>query len=157
MVQDVRRLASGMRPSILDDYGLDKALARHLEQAQQHSGLTIDYQYLGPERPERLPEPIELTLYRITQEALTNATRHAEAHRVSVVVLQSDDEVKLILEDDGQGFDPSSLGQNGCNGLGLTSMRERTALCGGTFLVESTPGHGTTIRVAIPLDGDHKS
>ena len=153
MIDEVRRLAWGMRPSILDDYGLDSALARHVEELSKHFGLAIDYQYSSSPGLGRLPRQIEVTLYRVAQEALTNIVRHARARQVSAVVLQQKEEVTLLIEDDGCGFDPKSKTDgNGAN-LGLTGMQERVALLGGTCAVESLAEQGTTIRVNIPLSG----
>jgi len=154
LIEEVRRLSWGMRPSILDDYGLDSALARYVEETAEHSGLAIDYQYIGPPDRHRLPGRVEVTLYRIAQEALTNSVRHANASRVSTVVLQTSSEVTLVVEDDGRGFDAEAVQRDTQACLGLTSMRERAELLGGTCIIESRPGSGTTLRVTIPLDGE---
>lgn len=151
LVEEVRQLAWGMRPSILDDYGLDFALARHTEEVSKHFNLAIDYQYSRSPGLGRLPGRIEVTLYRIAQEAITNIVRHARATRASAVVLQRTNEVTLLVEDDGQGFDLASLEDNGAKRLGLSGMQERAALTGGTCAVESTPAQGTTVRVRIPV------
>jgi len=151
LIDEVRRLAWGMRPSILDDYGLDFALARHVEEASSHSDVEIDFQYSRPPGLGRLPSRIEVTLYRSAQEAITNIVRHSRATRASAVVLQRRDEVTLLIEDDGVGFDVAAVEGNGSGGLGLTGMKERAALIGGTCAVDSTPQHGTTVRVNIPV------
>lgn len=156
LIEEVRRLAWGMRPSILDDYGLDFALARHTEEVSRHSDLPIDYQYSRSPRLGRLPSETEVTLYRIAQEAITNIVRHARASRASAVVLQRNDEVTLLVEDDGRGFAFDLVKSNGSGGLGLAGMQERAALIGGTCAVESTPNHGTTIRVRIPVAAPEK-
>ncbi len=151
VIEEVRRLAWGMRPSILDDYGLDFALARYMEDVSKHFGLPIDYQYTCSPGLKRLPSRNEVTLYRIAQEAITNVLRHANATRASAIVLQQPDEVTILIEDDGCGFDTESKQKNRENCLGLTGMNERAALLGGTCVVESIPGQGTTIRVRTPL------
>ena len=151
LIEEVRRLAWGMRPSILDDYGLDFALARYIEEVSEHFGLPVDYQYTCSPGLERLPSRNEVTLYRIAQEAITNVLRHANATRASAIVLQQRNEVTLLVEDDGCGFDIESKQKNSEDCLGLTGMNERVALLGGTCAVESTPGQGTTVRVRIPL------
>lgn len=150
LIDEVRRLAWGMRPSILDDYGLDFALARHVEEASSHSDVEIDFQYSRSPGLGRLPSRIEVT-FRIAQEAITNIVRHSRATRASAVVLQRRDEVTLLIEDDGVGFDVVAIEGNGSGGLGLTGMKERAALIGGTCAVDSTPQHGTTVRVNIPV------
>lgn len=151
LVGKIHRLAWGMRPSILDDSGLEIALARFLEEAEKHSGINIDYQYTCLPDRKRIPDTIEVTLYRIAQEAMANIVRHANAGQVSVVVLQRKNEVTLIIEDNGCGFDIQRVRGDTC--MGLTGMRERATLQDGTWDIESTPGHGTTVRVRIPLDG----
>jgi signal transduction histidine kinase len=114
-------------------------------------GLPIDYQYMGPEGRPRLPSHVETALYRITQEAITNIARHAKAARASVVVLHQLDNVTLLVEDNGKGFDTRIMAQDGLHSLGLTGIKERTGLLGGTCTVESAIGQGTVVRIQIPL------
>lgn len=154
IIQEVHKLAWGMRPSILDDYGLESALARHIEEATKTTGLEIDYQFIAPEGLERLPPSVELSLFRIAQEATTNIIRHAKASHASFVVLRQLHEVTMIIEDNGQGFDFAAVSRKGDQCLGLMGMRERVNLLGASFVIESAPGEGTTIRVRIPLGED---
>jgi len=155
LVDEAHRLAHGMRPSILDDYGLDSALMRYVEEVSGRFKTAIDYQYISPSESDRLPARVEVTLYRIAQEAITNIVRHAHAGRASVVLLRRDSAITLLVEDDGVGFDVASVQGNGATTcLGLIGMKERATLLGGDFAVESVPGSGATIRVRIPLDGD---
>jgi signal transduction histidine kinase len=151
MIGEVHRLAWGMRPSILDDYGLESALSRHIQEATKTAGLEIDYQFIEPEGLKRLPIGVELSLFRIAQEATTNIIRHAKASHASFVVLRQPHEITMIVEDNGQGFDFAAAGKKGDQCLGLMGMKERVNLLGGSFVVESAPGEGTTIRVRIPL------
>ena len=153
-IAEVRELAWGMRPSILDDYGLDSALARHIQDVSKHSGLNIDYHFSSSPGLDRLPGRIEISLFRITQEAITNIQRHAKASHASVVVLRQRHEITLLVEDDGQGFDASMLSEKGDKCLGLLGMRERVALLGGSVVIETIPGEGTTIRAKIPIEED---
>jgi signal transduction histidine kinase len=155
IIQDVHRLAWGMRPSILDDYGLDSALGRHIEEVAKTAGFDIDYQFTSPDGLERLPSRIEVSLFRIAQEAVTNMIRHAKATHASVVVLRQIHEITMIVEDDGQGFDIGMVQEKGDRCLGLIGMKERVNLLGGSFVVESAPGEGTRIRVRIPLSEEH--
>lgn len=157
IIEEVHRLAWGMRPSILDDYGLDSALARHIEEVSQHSGLNIDYNYTSQPGLERLPSRIEVSLYRIAQEAITNIQRHSKATHASVIILRQVHDIVLLVEDDGQGFDPSMIQEKEDKCLGLIGMRERVALLGGSAVIESIPGEGTTIRVQIPLGEDQNA
>jgi signal transduction histidine kinase len=149
--EEIHRLAWGMRPSILDDYGLDSALDRYLSEVAQQSKLEVDFQCSSPPNLGRLPDRLEVALYRIVQEAVTNVLRHARARRLSVVVLRQRDELTLLIEDDGCGFDPGAHLGSGSGRLGLGGMQERAALFGGQCVVESESGRGTTIRVKIPL------
>lgn len=152
VLEEVRRLAWGMRPSVLDDYGLDRALSRLVEEIHDHSHLAIDYQYTGSPELGRLSTRIEVTLYRIAQESIANIVRHAAATQSSVVVLQRRNEVTLLVEDNGCGFKIDPVQQNNDSCLGLMGMRERAALLGGSCAVESILERGTTIRVTIPFE-----
>ena len=155
ILQEVHDLALELRPSVLDDLGLLAAL-RHLhKEFQDRFRLPVDLQVLSLDG-KRLPSDVETALYRIVQEALTNVARHAHASGVSVLLERRGGVVKLIVEDDGAGFDVPSLAPLGQLGerLGLYGMQERAALLGGTFTIESTPGTGTAIYVEVPLQSD---
>jgi signal transduction histidine kinase len=144
-LQDVRRLAVELRPSALDDFGLVPALTRLGQGTREASGLDVQVEArLGP---SRLPSEIETAAYRIVQEALTNAVKHARATHVSIVLSRTGDTLAILVEDDGRGFDVGDAGE----GLGLVGMRERVELAAGTFLIESSPGAGTTIRLQLPI------
>ena len=149
LIDEVRRLAWGMHPSILDDYGLNNALARYIDEISKVSKIEIDYQYLCPNKLERLPVRTEVTLYRIAQEAITNIVRHSGASHASVILMRNLSDVLLLIEDDGIGFDLEDVEGNGLSHLGLIGMRERATLLGGEFIIESTRGNGVTIRVKI--------
>lgn len=153
-IDEVRELAWGIRPSILDDYGLDSALARHIEEVSQHFELEIDYNYSSPPNLQRLPSRIEVCLFRIAQEAITNIQRHAGAQHASVVVLRQAHDITMLVEDNGKGFNLDILQEKRDTCLGLIGMKERIALLGGEVDIESILGEGTTVRVKIPLDGD---
>lgn len=146
-LDEVRRLARGLRPSVLDDLGLGPALERYAEDYARAHGLRAEVQ-VGTLNG-RLPDEVETTLYRIAQEALTNTARHAQASRVRVSVLRGPDAVTLTVTDDGRGFSSSGIlaGQH----LGLASMRERASLLNGSVCVESRAGAGTTVQVRLPL------
>ncbi len=145
-LQNVRRLAVELRPSALDDFGLVAALDRLAATYGEQIGLEIEIDSRVP--AERLPQAVETTLYRVVQEALTNVVKHADASRVSILVVQTGSSVTAVIEDDGQGFDATVTRQDA---LGLTGMRERAALVRGKVAVESSPGSGTTVRVEVPL------
>ena len=144
-LQDVRRLAVELRPTALDDFGLVPALERLVETFREQTGIEVDLEpRLGE---ERLPSDVETTLYRITQEALTNVVKHANAERVSIVLTRRNGTISAVIEDDGQGFEE---GSGSGNRLGLLGMRERVALVDGRLTVESAPGSGTTLSVEVP-------
>jgi signal transduction histidine kinase len=138
-------LAVELRPKALDGFGLVPALERLVETFREQTGIEVDLEpRLGA---ERLPSDVETTLYRITQEALTNVVKHADATRVSIVLTRRNGSVCAVIEDDGRGF---SEGQGTENGLGLLGMRERVALVDGRLTVESSPGAGTTLSIEVP-------
>ena len=154
MARDARYLALELRPAELDDVGLESALTTYVEQWSARYGVSADVAITGiTDRP--VPAEVGTALYRITQEALTNVAKHAHARQVSVIVEKPDGHVRLIVEDDGQGFDVEGTLRRtrDARRLGLAGMRERAALVGGTLTVESTPGTGTTVYVRVALDG----
>jgi signal transduction histidine kinase len=155
LINDVRRLAWDIRPSILDDYGLTSALQRYVQETASRAELEIDYQCVWPHAAPRLPVAIEVTLYRIAQEAITNMVRHAAATHGSVVLLRREQDVTLLVEDDGRGFDVGSVVGEKQRSLGLLGMQERMALIGGSMAIESEPGKGTSIRIRIDLGELH--
>lgn len=154
-LENVRELSIELRPSVLDDHGLVVALTRYTQDYSARHQVPVDFQTVGLDG-ERLSPPIETALYRIVQEALTNAAKYAQARHLSVLLEKRSDQISAIVEDDGRGFDAaavlSSSAQN--QRLGLYGMRERAALCGGTVTIESRPGGGTSVFVRIPVTSD---
>jgi signal transduction histidine kinase len=150
-LDSVHRLALELRPSVLDDLGLVAAMQRYVKDWGENFGLSVDFQATGLDR--RLAPQVETTVYRVVQEALTNVVRHAKAQSVSVLLEYRGDSVVCIVEDDGRGFDVTSVLQaNDMRRLGLYGMQERISLVGGKLAVESSAGVGTTVFVEIPLD-----
>jgi signal transduction histidine kinase len=147
-LDDVHTLALQLRPSVLDDLGLPAALERHIADCRRRYQLQIDLAITGMQN--RLPPDLETALYRIVQEALTNVVRHAEAQTASVFIERRDCAIRAIIEDDGCGFDLIAVGQLDGH-LGLYSIRERAELLGGSLTIETEPGRGTSLFVAIPL------
>src|SRR4051794_5479301 len=146
-LQDVRRLAVGLRPRLLDDFGLVPALARVLETFGEQTGIAVEFES-GAVGAERLPPDVDTALYRIVQESLTNIVKHARASRVSVVLARKPHSIVVVIEDDGTGFDPELVREDG---FGLTGMRERMALLDGRLEIESAEGSGTTLVAEVPL------
>jgi len=149
----VHRLAMELRPKTLDDLGLVSALRWYAHEWARSLNLSIDFQAQGIK--DRLPPAIEIVLYRVLQEALTNVAKHAQARRVRIRLEQAGDRIRASVEDDGQGFDVHALLHSGdrARGLGLFGMQERMSLVGGSFAIESAPGRGTIVRVEAPLEG----
>ncbi len=152
ILDEVRRLAWGLRPSALDDLGLVAALEHYAAQYAQARGIAVDVKATGLDS-SRLPSPVETTLYRVVQEALTNVAKHTDARTVSIVIQRHPSWVQAIVADDGSGFDVDAAlkAPAGRTHLGLHGMRERAALLNGSVTIESTIGEGTTVYARIPL------
>jgi PAS domain S-box-containing protein len=149
--KEIHDLALELRPTALDDLGLLRTLSNYIEQWSAHAKIEIDFHSSGW-AGERLPPAIETTAYRIVQEALTNVLKHARASRVSVIIERRPEQVTIIVEDDGIGFDLDTIPQHPqIARLGLLGMKERAALMDGEVNVESSPGKGTTVFVRMPV------
>jgi signal transduction histidine kinase len=151
MIRRVRRFSQDLRPSILDDLGLLPTLEELTGDLNHEDGLQAEFRLKG--EPRRLSSEVELTLFRIAQEALNNVRKHAQAMKVVTTVELSDSSVKLTVQDNGQGFKPPTLTDHPGSsiGLGLIGMHERARLLGGTLVVDSVPGQGTQIIVNVPV------
>jgi len=145
-LQDVRRLAVELRPSALDDFGLAPALERLVDTYGRQAAVPVHLEItLGD---DRLPAEVETTLYRMVQEALTNVAKHADATSISILLTRTASSVRLVVEDDGAGFEPGGARDGG---LGLPGMRERVAHLDGRLRVESAHGKGTTLVAEVPI------
>ncbi|MFD7459272.1 MULTISPECIES: HAMP domain-containing sensor histidine kinase [unclassified Streptomyces] len=142
-LDEVRRLVRRLRPGVLDDLGLVSALTSLTQDFAVHTGLHV-VRRLDTDLPA-LDEGSELVLYRVAQESLTNAARHADARRVEVSLHRSGDAVTLEITDDGRGIEAP------CEGAGIRGMRERALLAGAGLDITSTPGTGTRIRLVTPV------
>jgi len=147
-LEGVRRMAIDLRPPMLDDLGLEAALQAHVQ----------DFSHRWPVKAKfisgrlgRLPADVELVLYRIVQEALSNVAKHAGASTVEARLTRRGRTLRLVVEDDGCGFDVEATKSSRRAGLGLFGMEERLALIGGSVRVESAKGKGTRISVEAPL------
>lgn len=160
-LDDVRRLALELRPKTLDDLGLVAALRWYADEWGRQVGLDVRFTSRGGSSLVRQFPDVEIALYRVVQEALTNAAKHARAQRVTLRFVCNERQAQVEVVDDGDGFEPSQFGggsepteasQPLRAGLGLFGMEERMALVGGTLRIESAPGRGTRVIARVPLD-----
>jgi len=153
MITDVRRMSANLRPTALDLFGLETALRTLCEEVQRTHGLPVSFKSDGGNGMREHPVA-EIALYRIAQEGLSNAARHSSATRATLTLSHDGGRVSLTIRDDGKGFDPGAAARRGSSltGYGLSSMRERTELLGGSFRVVSAPSEGTTIFADLPLE-----
>lgn len=140
-------IAWELRPAMLQGVGIVMAINNYVQQWSQHAGIRAEV--LATLKKKRLPERTETSLYRIVQEALNNIHKHAEATSVDIILEHKDGAVRMIITDDGRGFNQKNKGRL-ATGLGLTGMKERASILGGTVEIESSPGRGTEIHVRIP-------
>jgi signal transduction histidine kinase len=145
MLRTVRDLAMGLRPSMLDDFGLQPALEWLVRDFARRANLRVDLVVEG--ELERLPDHHRTCIYRVVQEALTNCARHARASCITVTVVERSAAIELAVTDDGVGFETSIPR----SGLGLLGLDERVRELSGTLAITSAPGRGTTLRVKMPV------
>jgi signal transduction histidine kinase len=144
-LHDVRRLAVELRPKALDDFGLVPAVERLAQSFSEQTGVMLDVE--AQLSAGRFSSELETALYRMVQEALTNIVKHAQARHVSIVLSSGRGQVTALIEDDGRGFEVDATRE----GMGLDGMRERLGLIGGTLMIESRPGGGTTLIAKVPV------
>jgi signal transduction histidine kinase len=142
----LRELATRLRPSALQEGGLGSAIEDQAERVRAGTGMEVDVDLRGLDAD--LPEDVQIALFRVVQEALTNVVRHSEATGVSIVATAQGSRVRLVVDDDGRGFDTSAPTER----LGLAGIRERVELLGGELRVESSPGGGTAVVVDLRLE-----
>jgi signal transduction histidine kinase len=147
-LEGVRQLAIDLRPPMLDDLGLEAAVHAHVDDFSQRWAIRATF---TSSRLGRLPPDVELVLYRIVQEALSNVAKHAGASRVEARLTRRGSTLRMLIEDDGCGFDVEVSTGSRESGLGLFGMEERLALIGGTLRVESAVGRGTRVLAEVPL------
>jgi signal transduction histidine kinase len=146
-IQAVRRISSNLRPSMLDDLGLVAALEWQSQEVQKRSGITISFKH--PIQEPDLPIVTSTALFRIYQEALTNVVRHATASEVESYLQIIDDNLILIISDNGIGMNTEKNKEY--KSFGLIGIKERAFAIGGTFDLESQPGKGTTIKITVHI------
>jgi signal transduction histidine kinase len=145
-LQMVRNLAMGLRPSMLDDLGLEPALQWQAREFSRRSSIPVDFKTDGS--LANIPEEMRTCVYRIVQESLTNCARHSKARSVRIDLHGDRKDVTLTVRDDGIGFE---TGRSGLRGLGLMGMEERARELGGAVTISSQPGCGTTLQAVLPL------
>ena len=147
-IKTVRRIATDLRPSILDDLGLIAAIEWQSQEFERRSG--IQTEFISSIEEFNHSSAIAIGLFRICQESLTNVARHAGATRIRISLKEQQNEyILLAVEDNGKGFEVRKIGDK--KTLGLLGMKERTQMMGGEFRIDSHPGKGTTLFVTVPI------
>lgn len=152
-LNEVRSISWQLRPTVVNDLGLVNSLVHYIDDFQKQHHLSVDLVTAGLE--EELSPELETTIYRVIQEALTNVARYAQANAVSVIINSGQDMLKIIVEDDGVGFDPEYV-QKHTRSLGLKGIRERAGLFDGKLTIESSPGQGSSLFIEIPHPQEDK-
>lgn len=152
LIDQVRQMAGQLRPTILDDFGLESALTHKIEELSSLREIKIDYQcHPSDQVGKRLPPVVEVSLYRVAMEALLNAVSHAAASRISVILLKQPDKATLLVEDNGCGFDYREVRGDLNRCKGLIEMEERMLVLRGNLEMESSSKKGTIIRAEVPI------
>jgi len=144
---EVRTISHQMMPKELEQFGLVPAIESLLRNNLENAGIRFEFNQLGMEK--RLPQIVELNLFRIIQELLSNIIKHADAKNLHVQLLKRQDSVVLIVEDDGKGFE---IKNDERFGIGLMNIESRIKMIHSNFIIESEPGKGTTVRIRTPLN-----
>jgi len=148
---DVRKIIFDLRPMVLDDLGLAPALHRYLADYKEQYGLHIEFLFFGQQR--RLDSSIEVALFRIIQETISNIRKHAKAKSAMVKMELLSNKVNIHIKDDGRGFDLDKvMADKNRDGYGLVGMRERVQLLEGEMNITTAPGRGTSINISVPVD-----
>ncbi len=147
---DVRKIIFDLRPMVLDDLGLAPAIKKYLSDYKEQYGLHVDFLFFGEQR--RLDSAIEIALFRIVQETITNVRKHAKAKRAIVKIEQLNEKVNIHMKDDGTGFNLDEImTDTNHKGYGLVGMRERVQLLKGEMNIITAPGQGAAINISVPL------
>jgi len=149
LVRQIREISSELSPRMLDDLGLLPSLLWQVEKLKERTGIAIDFKHSGLDLD--IPPEVAITAYRIIQEALTNATRHSGTEDILLDISIENNNLKVWVEDHGQGFDFVNMRPDMSNGI--IGMEERAGLLGGSIEIDTSPGYGTTLWVTIPFDG----
>lgn len=152
-IESIRTLSHRIRPPDLDQLGLGPTLRNLMVDMLDQTG--VEYSFVSDLDGQRLDPAVEITLYRIAQEAITNITRHANARRASLALRLHENQLLMEIEDDGAGFDPDRLTRSGGTHIGLASIQERVERMGGSFVVRTAPGHGTQLCIGLSRSEVH--
>ena len=148
-IEEVHRMILDLRPSVLDDLGLQSAIRWYAERHLTGRGVSVRCEFDAPDR--RFPAAFETALFRVCQEAMSNIARHAHAESVLVQLSEGEGEIRIEIEDDGRGFEPDNVSHAERRHFGLMGIEERVEILGGKVVIDSAPGQGTRIRLAVPL------
>jgi PAS domain S-box-containing protein len=151
-IKETKRISAKLRPTTLDDLGLLSTLEWYFRQFAENYGRIRVMRQIDILEDE-IPESLKIVIYRVLQEALHNTARHSDASRVWIQLSRDQNRIRLAVEDNGCGFDVQGVEhrENSLSGFGLKSMQERAEICGGTFRLDSQPGKGTTVSIALPI------
>jgi two-component system sensor histidine kinase UhpB len=151
-LRDLRNVISDLRPEALDDLGLVLALRSQAKEHLESTGVQVRLKATGLER--RLPPEVEIVIFRVVQEAITNIARHAQAAEANIMLTKKNTRLIVRVEDDGVGFDADQMMNGYRQAWGLRGMEERITLLGGKLYVSSKPGGGTLVLAEVPLEQD---
>jgi signal transduction histidine kinase len=154
-LKEIRRVIFDLRPTLLDDLGLAAAVDWYAKTSLAKAGIQPIVRANGLDG--RLPQPVEVALYRLVQEAVANVIKHSYARQCTVSLAWRDSAVETVVEDDGRGFDPDKIDRAGEEHLGIVGMQERVRSLGGQFAIDSRPGGGTRVHIRIPLTSEGAS
>lgn len=151
-LKEIRKVIYDLRPMSLDDLGLEPTIERHVYNFKENTGIDVELKMIG--KIDKLDSAIEIAIFRIIQEGLSNVHKHSEASSVSIVIENTTEKINMTISDNGIGFDTTKRTQMAgitTGGYGIASMNERVELLGGEVRIRSSPGNGTRIYLYIPL------
>ena len=148
-IEEVHRMILDLRPSVLDDLGLQSAIRWYADRHLTSHGVSVRCEFDAPDR--RFPAAFETALFRVCQEAMSNVARHAQAESVLIQLSEGGGAIRIEIEDDGRGFEPERVSHAERRHFGLMGIEERVEILGGTVKIESSPGQGTRVRLEVPL------